>query len=738
MTVAGTTFTLGTDSQLASDGSGHWTLTTSTVVPDGTYAVLVHTADAAGNVSDDSATGALIVDTVPPASPTVNALITNHSTPILTGTWDQGTPGGATVLQVTVSGTTFTLGTDSQLTSDGSGHWTLTTSTVIPDGTYAVLVHTADAAGNVSDDSATGALIVDTVPPASPTVNSLITNHSTPILTGTWDQGTPGGATVLQVTVSGTTFTLGTDSQLTSDGSGHWTLTTSAALADGSYDVAVHTADAAGNVADAVATGALTVDTLPPATPTVSSLTTTDLTPTLTGTWDPTEAVFLQVTISKSAASYSATYTLGSSAQLTANGTSWTLNLAGTTPLAVGTFNVVVHTVDPFGLSADSNSGLLVINSTPVAVGALTPQSANVGVPVNISAAITGGDTTGLAATITWGDGTTTAGTFATVGGVLTVSGNHPYSSAGTFNIQLTVTNAAGLSTSVATVATITAVSSTADLHVIGGANTQILATNAAAAYDFGVQFVNGGVQLTGANGTTFNGLSTLFVANAKSVSGQLGNGDDHVRVSGTAATISLAFGNGHNDVTVQNLTGGSVQVAGSGALCVHALNSTMNSLIMVGGTSDLFQACNLHVTGSTLLLLGGGVNAVQIDDSHLSDFALFSSGSGTRVDIEAGAADGIGTQFDGVALFVVGGGAQFNVSPLATSDQTAFRGSLIILAGSPHALLTRQNVVFARTPFLFNVDVAPMAAAAVHTVGCWWHSGSSMGDNHTPSWCGH
>src|SRR5207253_2929588 len=134
--------------------------------PDGKYNLLVHTADAAGNVSDDSAPGTLIVDTAPPATPTVNSLITNHSTPILTGTWDQGTPGGATVLQVTVNGATFTLGSDAQLTSDSSGHSLLDAPPMFPDGTYNLLVHTADAAGNVSDDSATGALIVDTMPPA--------------------------------------------------------------------------------------------------------------------------------------------------------------------------------------------------------------------------------------------------------------------------------------------------------------------------------------------------------------------------------------------------------------------------------------------------------------------------------------------------------------------------------------------------------------------------------------------
>src|SRR4029077_12685564 len=108
---------------------------------------------------------------------------------------------------------------------------------------YSISIHTADAAGNVSDATASNALIVDTVPPAAPTVNSLLTNNNKPILTGTWGQGTPGGAVVLQVTVNNTTFTLGTDPQLTSDGSGHWTLTTSAKIGDGTYSVSVHTAD---------------------------------------------------------------------------------------------------------------------------------------------------------------------------------------------------------------------------------------------------------------------------------------------------------------------------------------------------------------------------------------------------------------------------------------------------------------------------------------------------------------
>ena len=521
---------------------------------------------------------------------------------------------------------------------------------------------------------------------------------------------------MLQVTVNATTYTLGTNPQLTSDGSGHWSLAISTALPDGTYSVSVHTADAAGNVANVTATNVLLVDTVVPATPTVNALTTTNPTPTLTGTWDAAQANLLQVTISNSAAAFSAVYTLGNSPQLTANGSSWTLNLAGTTPLAVGTYGVAVHTANVVGVTAESSGGILTISAAAPVVGALTPQSANVAVPVNILAAITGGDMTGLLATIQWGDGTTTSGSIATVGGVLTASASHAYAAAGNFNIQLTVTNAAGLSTTVATTATITSVSSGANLQVKAGSNLQIAATNSTAAYDFDVRFVYGGVKLVGVNGTTFNGAQSLFIAGVKSVSAQLGNGDDHVRISGQGTAVSLALGGGQNDVVFEGYSGGKVQVSADGALSVRALNSTMSSLMVNGGgADDLFRASNLNVTGETQLALGSGANTVSIDNSHFNNFKLQSSGGGTIVRIEAGQADGNGTQFDGVALFQVGGGAKLSFSPQTNSDRTSFRGSLTIIASAPDATWLRQNVTLAHTPNLHNVDVVSGYVVAQH-----------------------
>jgi hypothetical protein len=144
--------------------------------------------DLAGNPLPNTAPAinqSYTVDHIPPAAPTVNPLVTNNNKPVLTGTWDEGTPGGAVLLQVTVDGTTFThtnahsnggggsAGSSSattsspQLTSDGAGHWTLTTTAPIPDGFYNVLVHTSDAAGNFADDLATNALMISTSAPVS-------------------------------------------------------------------------------------------------------------------------------------------------------------------------------------------------------------------------------------------------------------------------------------------------------------------------------------------------------------------------------------------------------------------------------------------------------------------------------------------------------------------------------------------------------------------------------------------
>ncbi len=105
------------------DASGNWSVNTAVVSPtSGTmpsggltaYATITATGqDAAGN--SFSTTGV--------TRPTVNAITTNDTTPVITGTWG-GSNGGTDVLSVVVNGVTYTQG-DGNLVVTGNT-WTLT------------------------------------------------------------------------------------------------------------------------------------------------------------------------------------------------------------------------------------------------------------------------------------------------------------------------------------------------------------------------------------------------------------------------------------------------------------------------------------------------------------------------------------------------------------------------------------------------------------------------------------
>ncbi|MBA4707323.1 retention module-containing protein, partial [Aquitalea aquatica] len=96
-----------------------------------------------------------------------NISATNNATPTIHGT---GIPG----LTVVVSNAAGTVIGSAVVGSDGN--WNLTPSSPLPDGTDTLIATSTNAAG--SSASATGTAIIDTTPPATPTVT--ITEHNDP------------------------------------------------------------------------------------------------------------------------------------------------------------------------------------------------------------------------------------------------------------------------------------------------------------------------------------------------------------------------------------------------------------------------------------------------------------------------------------------------------------------------------------------------------------------------------
>ncbi|TYP77040.1 Ig-like domain-containing protein [Aquimarina intermedia] len=368
VTVNGVTYTEG-DGNLVDNTDGTWTLQipTGNEINEGTYDVVATATDAAGNVSNDATTNELVIDTTNPTIPTVNALTTNDTTPILTGTADS-----ADTLTVTVNGVTYTEG-DGNLADNTDGTWTLQipTGNEINEGTYDVVATATDAAGNVSNDATTDELTIDTTNPAVPTVDALATNDTTPILTGTADS-----ADVLTVTVNGVTYTEG-DGNLVDNTDNTWTLQIPAGneINEGTYDVIATATDAAGNVSNDATTNELTIDTTNPAVPTVDTLATNDATPILTGTADSADT--LTVTVN------GVTYTEGDGNLVDNTDGTWTLQIPTGNEINEGTYDVIATATDAAGnVSNDTTTNELVIDTTNPAVPTVDVVATNDTTPI--------------------------------------------------------------------------------------------------------------------------------------------------------------------------------------------------------------------------------------------------------------------------------------------------------------------------------------------------------------------
>ncbi|MBG6948694.1 BapA prefix-like domain-containing protein [Pseudomonas aeruginosa] len=303
--------------QVTADGSGNWTFTPSTPLPNGTV-VNATATDPSGNASSPAS---VTVDAVAPATPVVNP--SNGTT--LSGTAEPG----ATVTLADGNGNPI-----GQVTADGSGNWSFTPTTPLPNGTV-VNATATDASGNTSAGSS---VTVDSVAPATPVINP--SNGTT--LSGTAEPG----ATVTLTDGSGNPI-----GQVTADGSGNWSFTPSTPLADGTVVNATAT-DPAGNTSGQ---GSTTVDGVAPTTPTVNLSNGSSL----SGTAEPGSTVIL---------------TDGNGnpiAEVTADGSgNWTYTPS--TPIANGT---VVNVVAQDAASNSSPPATVTVDSSAPPAPVINPSN---------------------------------------------------------------------------------------------------------------------------------------------------------------------------------------------------------------------------------------------------------------------------------------------------------------------------------------------------------------------------
>ena len=447
--------------------------------------------------------------------------------------------GGVTVSGTAEIGSTLTVN-GVAVTVDASGGWTTSVATA-GDGPLTVTAVATDAAGNTT--TATHDLTVDTVAPAAPTITSIPENGGGGINASEASDGTP---VVVGLTgtgaVAGDTLTINWGGQtvnytlVATDISGNSAtvtvpVATITAQGEGTFDVTAALTDAAGNASSNSTATSVTVDTVAPAAPTITSIPengggginaseASDGTPVVVGLTGTGAVAGDTLTINWGGQTVNYTLVAG---DISGNSATVTVPVATITAQGDGTFDVTAALTDAAG-NAGANS-----TATSVTVDTLAPAVA--------ITTIEGGDDLINAAEAA--GGVTVSGT-AEIGSTLTVNG-----------VAVTVDASGGWTTSVATAGD--------GPLIVTAVATDAAGNSATATHDLTVDTVAPAVAIT-----TIEGGDDLI--NAAEAAGG-------VTVSGTAeigATLTV------NGVAVLvDASGGwttSVATAGDGPLMVTAV----------------------------------------------------------------------------------------------------------------------------------------------------------------------
>ncbi|HEU5098696.1 MAG TPA: Ig-like domain-containing protein, partial [Roseiflexaceae bacterium] len=317
--------------------NGTWSIDTATVTPtsgtfpasglaEGTVGLSVIATDLANNTSAPL-TQTFTIDIIAPAAPSITGptagSTTRDSTPTISGTAEANSTSTVT------EGLTALC----TITADATGAWSCAPSVALSDGNHTIRATATDAAGNTSPVSPHRAFMIDTSAPSAPVVSSPAAGSAASDATPTFSGTAEPGSTV--TVVEGTT-TLCT---ATADGAGMWSCAPITPLSAGDHSITVIVTDPAGNTGPASDPRTVTIDTSTAIAPTITSptpgSTTTDPTPTFSGTGEP-----------GSSATMNEGTTVLCVATADSNG-DW--SCTPTAPLANGYHDITVVVTDPHG-----------------------------------------------------------------------------------------------------------------------------------------------------------------------------------------------------------------------------------------------------------------------------------------------------------------------------------------------------------------------------------------------------
>ncbi|MEG1681414.1 MAG: Ig-like domain-containing protein, partial [Stenotrophomonas sp.] len=263
------------------DADGDWVFTPGTPLLDGDHGLSHAVIDPAGNLGSLSEEIAFKVDTTKvvisidgandDAGRLVGSIVpggvTDDATPTLHG---RATAGGT----VTVYEGSMVLG---QAVAGSDGVWSFTPTIALSEGAHALTATVTTIANGESPVSAVFDLTVDLTAPAKPTIEQVLddvgapqgalghgqsTDDTTPTLSGRAEVGST-------VHISDNGSLLG---MVVTDAAGNWSFTPSPPLLNGVHEFTVKAEDKAGNISEPSDVFAITIDTVPPAPPLITTV----------------------------------------------------------------------------------------------------------------------------------------------------------------------------------------------------------------------------------------------------------------------------------------------------------------------------------------------------------------------------------------------------------------------------------------------------------------------------------
>ncbi|ATA56721.1 hypothetical protein CKY39_28475 [Variovorax boronicumulans] len=260
--------------QVVADASGKWSFTPLANLAEGAHGITATSTNPLGQTSEASGSWNFVVDTTPPAKPTIVSVVDDVGSIVgnvaLNGTTDDARPDFSGKAEPNSTVVIYDKGVKlAQVQADASGNWSWTPATALGNGVHAITVTAVDKAGNASVASDAFGFTVATTPPGKPTIVSVIDDVEA--ITGAIASGTTTNDA--KPTFSGKADANGTViiydkgveiDRVQANASGNWTYTPAKALGEGAHSITVAGADQAGNTSAPSGAFEFTVDTAPP------------------------------------------------------------------------------------------------------------------------------------------------------------------------------------------------------------------------------------------------------------------------------------------------------------------------------------------------------------------------------------------------------------------------------------------------------------------------------------------